>query len=172
MRVSCELTSCSSSAPIRIYWTKTGHTGRAAEDVAATLREAGAEVDMINLREAEAPSLDTYELVVIGSPCHAGSVPGAGSGIAPKLATWLSNLPDGALHGKRCAGFVVHSSLGGARTLASIEKLLRAKGADIAAPGVVVKAGVPFSLWVGPKASEEDREKLRKLGATLAAESE
>ena len=155
-------------ATLIIHWTKTGHTGRAAEDVAATLRDAGAEVDVVNLREADAPSLDAYELVVVGSPCHAGSVPGAGSGIAPKVAKWLSSLPDEALTGKRAAAFVVHSSLGGARTLASIERLLREKGAEIAAPGVVVKAGVPFSLWVGPKASEEDREKLREFGKAAA----
>ncbi|MGQ9731762.1 MAG: flavodoxin family protein [Candidatus Zipacnadales bacterium] len=151
-----------------VYWTKTGHTERAAEDIAKGLRAAGVEVVFANLRKASVPEVAPHNFVIVGSPCHAGSVPGMGSGIAVKVEQFVRSLPPEALVNKRAAAFAVNSGYGGARTVMSLENLLAKAGAEVQSPGIVVKAGVPLSLWRGPLASAEDRARLREFGRQLA----
>lgn len=152
-----------------VYWTHTGHTRRAAEDIAAGLRSAGVEVDMADLQANSSPDPAGYEVLLVGSPCHAGSIKLAGTGIAAAMEHWLRGLAKGSLDGKTAAAFSVHSKLGAGRTVGSIEGLLADAGAKVISPGPAVKAGVPLSLWEGPHASEADREALRAFGYSLAA---
>jgi flavodoxin len=152
-----------------VYWTHTGHTRRAAEDLAAGLRSAGVDVDLADLRAGNVPDPAEYELLAVGSPCHAGSIKFAGTGIARAVERWLRALPRGALAGKTAAAFSVHSGMGARRTVGSMEGLLADAGAKVVSPGPVVKAGVPFSLWEGPRASEADREALRAFGRSIVA---
>ena len=156
---------------IVIHWSKTGHTRRAAEDVAAGLRESGATAELLDLQHAEAPDLTPYDIVVVGSPCHAGSVKFAGTGIAKPVEGFLRGSQRGALAGKVAAAFAVHGNLGAERTRGSIEGLLADAGARVVAPGPIVKAGVPFSLWEGPQASADDRGKCREFGRKLGVGS-
>ena len=152
-----------------VYWTKTGHTRRAAQDVAAGLAQTGSEVTLVDLRQNPAPDVGSYDIVVVGSPCHAGSIKFAGSGIARPVETFLRRLPPESLLGKRAGAYSLQSGLGAARTVGSVERLLADAGAEVVSPGPVVTAGVAFSLWEGPRASEADRERLREFGRMLGA---
>jgi flavorubredoxin len=104
---------------------------------------------------------------VVGSPCHAGSCRIRG-GVSTPVRSALKRLEPAALAGKVAGAFAVNCAYGGHVTVATIESALRAAGARVVEPGVVVRAGVPFSLAVGPMATEEARERLRKLGRSLA----
>lgn len=152
-----------------LYWTKTGHTERAARVIADAVTAAGGEASLIDLRQERAPDLTSFDAVVVGSPCHAGSMKFAGSGIAGPVVRALSALASGSLAGKSGAAFSVNSGYGGAHTVASIERILRNAGARVAVSGPVVKAGAPLSLVVGPMASEGDNEALRRLGQQMVA---
>jgi len=158
------------SRALIVYYTKTGHTQQAGEDIAGGLRDAGVEVELKPVAEVPAQALADYDLVLVGSPCHAGSMQVLVSGIAGPVSKWLGGLPKDAFSGKWVAAFSVHSSLGGKVTVRSLERLLTDMGGRVVAPGPVVKAGVPFSLWRGPDASPEAREALRKFGRDLARE--
>jgi len=153
-----------------VYYTKTGHTKQAGEDIAAGLRGGGVQVELRPPAEVSAEELASYDLMVVGSPCHAGSVRVLFSGIAGPVSDWLGSLPRDAFSGKPVAAYSVHSFLGGQATVKNLERLLSDMGGWVLAPGPVVKAGVPFSLWRGPDASPEDRERLRKFGRDLARE--
>jgi hypothetical protein len=106
-------------------------------------------------------------IVVVGSPCHAGSL-SIRAGLSGPIRSILKKLPPSALSGKVGGAFSVHSAYGGAKTVRAIDKHLQAAGADLPHPGVVVKAGVPFSLVTGPMACDQSRQELRALGSSLA----
>jgi len=152
------------------YYTKTGHTQQAAEDIAEGLREAGVEVLLKPVSQMQAGDLVGYDLIVVGSPCHAGSVRVLFSGIAGPISEWLGALPRGGFTGKAVAAFSVHCSLGAKATVQSLEQLLTDMGGRVLIPGPAVKAGAPLSLWRGPDASPGDRDKLRRFGRDLSRE--
>jgi flavodoxin len=151
-------------------YTKTGHTQQAGEDIAEGLRGAGVEVVLKPVGKVEPTDLAGYDLIVVGSPCHAGSMRVLFSGIAGQVSDWLGSLSRNAFAGKAVAAFSVHCSLGGQATVQSLERLLTDMGGRVLIPGPAVKAGAPLSLWRGPDASAEDREKLRQFGRDLARE--
>jgi flavodoxin len=150
-----------------VYWTKTGHTRRAADDLGAQLVARGHQVTLIRLPEDRA-HLEDLDVVLVGSPCHAGSIPAQGVGMALPVEQWLRKLPPQSLAGKAAGAFSVHAKLGGQRTVATMERILIAAGAYVVSPGPVVKAGVPLSLWEGKSASEADRKGLRAYADRLA----
>jgi len=149
-----------------IYHTKTGHTRRAAEDIAEGLREAGVESRIVAAREFGGWDVGE-EIVLVGSPCHAGSCHIRG-GLSGPVRAVLKRLGASDLAGKVAGAFAVNCAIGGGLTVKSIEKALARAGARIAEPGVVVRAGVPFSLTTGPMASPDARERLRRFGGALA----
>ena len=150
-----------------VYHTISGHTRRAADDIAEGLRSEGVSVCLLAAGEVGEWDVAGKSIVVVGSPCHAGSL-SIRAGLSGPIRSVLKKLPASALAGKVGGAFSVHSAYGGAKTVRAIEKALRAAGADVPHPGVVVKAGVPFSLVTGPLASEESRRELRALGSALA----
>lgn len=150
-----------------VYWTKTGHTGRAVEDIAQELSALGAEVRETNLAAGAKPDLAGCELLIVGAPCHAGSVPFVGSGIARAVEKWLQALPQGSLSGVRGAAFSVQAAAGAARTIGNMRALLSKAGATALPPAPPVTAGTPFSVWVGPMASDADRQALRQWARGL-----
>jgi len=150
-----------------IYHTISGHTKRAAEDIAAGLSEAGAAATLAAAGELGDLDVGKFGVVVIGSPCHAGSL-AIRSGVCGPVLGVLKRLKATKLPGVVGGAFAVHCTYGGHRTVARIEKALRAAGADVPEPGVVVTAGVPFSLFTGPMASDAARQELRELGKALA----
>lgn len=150
-----------------IYDTITGHTRLAAEDIAAGLASEGVACRTQAARDVAEWDVADDAVLVVGSPCHAGSV-GIRSGVSGPVRALLKRLEQSALAGKVAGAFSVNYAYGGHRTVRWIEKRLRAAGAEVPQPGVVVRAGVPFSVVTGPKASQEAREQLREFGRALA----
>ena len=150
-----------------IYHTITGHTRRAAEDVAEGLGGEGVTARLLPASEMPQWDVAGQAIVVVGSPCHAGSL-AIRAGVSGAVLAALKKLAGSTLAGIVGGAFSVNSAYGGRRTVQAIEHRLRSAGATVPQPGVVVKAGVPLSLFTGPKASEQHREELRHLGRTLA----
>lgn len=156
---------------IIIYYTKTGHTLDAARDIAVGMKENNVTPDIKDVNDIKYPDLANYDLVVVGSPCHTGSMPFS-SGIAGPVKEFLESIPKDFLKGKKAAAFSVHGLSGGKTTVESIEKRLRLAGADIdVSPGPVVKAGAFLSLYRGPDYTRLDREKLQAFGKALTGTS-
>lgn len=150
-----------------IYHTITGHTRRAAEDIAEGLAGEGVTARLLLAGEMTQWDVEGQAIVVVGSPCHAGSL-AIRAGVSGAVLAALRKLDASTLAGMVGGAFSVNSAYGGRRTVQAIEHRLRLAGALVPQTGVVVKAGVPFSLFTGPKASEQSREELRHLGRTLA----
>lgn len=152
------------------YYTKTGHTRQAGEDIAIGLTEAGIEVTVRPLADVGAEELSAHDLIVVGSPCHVGSVKMLFSGIAGPVSKWLGSLPGDAFAGKGVVAYSVHCCFGGGATVESLGRLLTDLGGRVLVAGPAAKAGAPLSLWRGPDASPEGRERLRQFGRGLARE--
>ena len=150
-----------------VYDTITGHTRRAAEDIAEALAGEGVVAGLRAAREMAEWDVADEAIIAVGSPCHAGSV-AIRAGVAGPVRSLLKRLEASTLAGKVAGAFSVNCAYGGRRTVRAIEKRLRAAGAQVPQPGVVVRAGVPFSLYTGPMASEEVRRRLRDFGRELA----
>ncbi len=150
-----------------IHHTKTGHTRRAAEDISEGLRSEEVDVSIQAASEVGAWDVADQSVIVVGSPCHAGSV-AFRAGVSGPIRWVLKKLAPSTLTGKVAGAFSVNCAYGGQRTVHAIEQRLRAAGAHVPQQGVVVRAGVPFSLFKGPVASEESREELQEFGRALA----
>ncbi|MDD5224791.1 MAG: flavodoxin domain-containing protein [bacterium] len=153
---------------IIVYYSKTGHTQDAAGDIAAGMKKNQITPDIRNCREIKFRDLSDYDLILVGSPCHAGSTAPLLSGIARPLERFLKSIPPGLLRDKKAAAFSVHAGLGAKNTVASLEKLLKRTGAVlVSSPGPAVRAGAPLSLWRGPDYSPGDRDKLQRFGSEI-----
>jgi len=150
-----------------VFDTITGHTRRAAEDIAAALGAEGLTARVQAAGEMAGWDLADAAVVVVGSPCHAGSV-ALRSGLSGPIRSALKRLGASELAGKVGGAFSVHCAYGGHRVVRAISKRLAACGARVPLPGVVVRAGVPFSVVTGPMASEQDRQRLRDFARGLA----
>ncbi len=151
-----------------VYYTKTGHTADAARYVAEGLEEGGAETQVMDVEAVEPARVHDYDILAVGSPCHAGSMP-VGGGVAGAVTDWLEDIPDPGLEGMVAGAFCPYSTAGGNRTVHTLDHRLREMGADVPEAGVAVKAGIPFSLWRGPEIGMQDAERLRELGHAMAA---
>lgn len=82
-----------------IYDTKYGTTKKAAELIGEGLNSAGeTDVTITNVSDVEINSDITYDLIVIGSPTHAGSH-------TQEVRKFITNLKDSKLKGKSFASF-------------------------------------------------------------------
>ncbi|MDY6795533.1 MAG: flavodoxin domain-containing protein [Actinomycetota bacterium] len=144
-----------------IYYTKTGHTGAAAEAVARGLESGKVAATVKPLSEVSKGDLADYPIIAVGSPTR-GAKP------ARKVKKFLRGLDKKALKGKVATTFTAYSTLRGKATLRRMKRLLKRRKAKKIVRGVAVKAGAPLSLWKGPDASEEDVVKLEELGKKLA----
>ncbi len=147
-----------------LYHTKTGHTLEAIQAIADGIRSAGSEVEIIAAKDfaANTSIIQEYDGLIVGSPCWAGSITGAG--IAGPIKEAVASLPDNSLAGKRCGGIFICASMGGANTVKALEKILAQKGCTDYRPGPDAKAGVPFSVIKGPSVKMEDRERFKEYG--------
>ena len=55
-----------------IYYTITGHTRDAAEEIAAGMKENHVTAVIKSDQEVDPKEIQKYDLVLVGSPCHAG----------------------------------------------------------------------------------------------------
>jgi len=145
-----------------LYYTKTGHTLEAANATAEGIRAAGSQVDLVPVGSLDAIDLASYDALIVGSPCWAGSL--TPLGVAEPVVKALETLAPGALEGKRGGGISVHSGIGGATTVRTIGEMLVQKGCEDYRPGPAARAGIPLSLWKGPSVSPEDEARFRAFG--------
>lgn len=150
-----------------LYYSKTGHTQEAVNATAEGIRSAGSEAKPVSVRRFNEGMLAECDGVILGSPCWAGSVTGAG--IARPLAQVLKTLPAGCLQNKRCGAISVHSAVGGANTVRALGKVAAGKGCTDFRPGFAAKAGLPFSRWKGRPVSARDEERYKAYGSAFVA---
>ena len=82
------------------YFTQTGNTKLIAEAIHEVLSTQG-EVVLSSVRKVDLDSLNDYDLLVVGAPCH-------DSDLAPPIKGFLEKLPDSP-HFK-LAGFFTHAT--------------------------------------------------------------
>lgn len=150
-----------------LYYSKTGHTLEAANATADGIRSAGSEAKLVTARSFNESMLAEVDGVILGSPCWAGSVTGAG--IARPLGQVLKALPANCLQNKRCGAISVHAATGGANTVKALGKTAARKGCTDFRPGPAAKAGLPFSRWKGLPVSARDVERYKAYGASFVA---
>lgn len=148
-----------------VYFTKTGHTLEAANATAEGIRSAGSEVDLVAADHFDAAALTAYDALIVASPCWAGSV--GRPMFAKPIDRALNALASDAVQGKRCGGISVHSGMGAENTVSAIGNLLAQKGCTDYRPGPVARAGVPFSVWVGPAVDSKDKARFSAFGAAF-----
>jgi len=100
-----------------VYFSKFGNTKRIAEAIAETMRQAG-DVRVLSLGQLAASDLEGVDLVVMGSPTHAFSLP-------VEVRAILEALPRGILAGKSVAGFDTTVKPWPLRLMRASPKLLR-----------------------------------------------
>lgn len=152
---------------IIIYHTKTGHTLQAAKAVADGLRAHDVDVNIQAARTLTGWDVADQDIIVVGSPCHAGSV-SIRAGVSGPILSLLKKLESGALKNKIAGAFSVNFAYGGRKTADAIEKRLQSAGARTPQQGPVIRAGVPLSLFKGPNASKKACDQLREFGYILA----
>jgi multimeric flavodoxin WrbA len=147
-----------------LYYTKTGHTLEAANAVAEGIKNAGSVVEIVNVKEFVADKISTFDALIVGSPCWAGSM-SKKAGIAGPVKKVLDGLKADALNGKKCGGISINAGTGGEVTLNNIKEIVMNKGCKVYIPGPVARAGSPLSLWKGPSVSAKDLELYKAYGA-------
>ena len=60
------------------YYSKTGHTLEGAIAVAEGIRKSGSEAELVPVSDFQADALQDVDGLILGSPCWAGSLTGAG----------------------------------------------------------------------------------------------
>ena len=80
-----------------VYFSKFGNTRRVAQAIAETMKQAR-EVRVVSIEQLAAADFEGVDLVVMGSPTHAFSVP-------QEMRSALATLPAGILAGKSVAAF-------------------------------------------------------------------
>jgi flavodoxin len=100
-----------------VYFSKFGNTRRVAEAIAETMPPAG-QTRVVSIEQLTPADFEGVDLVVLGSPTHAFSVP-------PAVRAALAALPPGILAGKSVAAFDTTVRLWPLRLMRASPKLLR-----------------------------------------------
>ncbi len=100
-----------------VYFSKFGNTRRVAQVVAESLKPAG-ETRVVSIDKLTASDFEGVDLVVVGSPTHAFTVP-------PIVRSALTALPAGILTGKSVAAFDTTVRLWPLRHMRASPKILR-----------------------------------------------
>ena len=105
-----------------VFWySQTGNTERTGRLIAETLKKKGLDVTAVEYRDLDQSSLNTYDMVVAGSPVYYYDVP-------ENFKLWLSDIPE--ISGKPCASYVTFGGTGGNQhnTACTLVDLLADKG--------------------------------------------
>jgi flavodoxin len=100
-----------------VYFSKFGNTRRVAEAMAETLQQADA-TRVVSIEQLAASDFEGVNLVIVGSPTHAFTVPSA-------VRSALTALPPGILTGKSVAAFDTTVRLWPLRHMRASPKILR-----------------------------------------------
>jgi len=162
-----ELGGLDSVKALIVYYSKTGHTKQAAEDIGRGMEGEGVECVIKGAAECDG-GVGEFEIVLIGSPTYGNR--GYHKPARP-LERFLDGLSPKGLEGKVCAAFTVNASMGGSSVVKGMEEMLAERGGKVISGGPVVKAGVPLSLWKGPNASESDVKECEEFGKKVARQA-
>jgi multimeric flavodoxin WrbA len=128
-----------------MVFSKTGNTLSVAEKLRETLLEKGhkavleqvtasndVEMDPKKVVLSNLPSTQGYDMLVFAAPVN-------GFRLAAVMKAYLEGIP--SLEGKLLAGFVTQAfpfpGMGGKQAISGMEKLVKAKGGELSATGVV-----------------------------------
>jgi NAD(P)H dehydrogenase (quinone) len=56
------------------YYSRSGHTKAMAEEIARGARDAGAQVDLLNVEQVDVKGLKEYDAIILGSPTYYGTM--------------------------------------------------------------------------------------------------
>nr|MDO8135759.1 flavodoxin family protein [Candidatus Njordarchaeum guaymaensis] len=136
------------------YYSDTGNTEKIAEAIYEEVLKKQ-EADLKKLRGVTVESLNAYDLVFLGSPCHAGD-------LATPVKRILMTLPNSPKY--KLAGFFTHMSQKGGyeKCVGSFEKTTKEKRVDF--KGYYDCQGVPAPkvqelVKTGMKISDDDFKK-------------
>jgi ferredoxin/flavodoxin len=104
-----------------IWYSQTGNSERTGRLIAETFNKKGLNVTASDYRNFDPESIDTYDLIVAGSPVNYYDVP-------ENFKLWLKSLPE--ITGKPCASYVTFGGTGGNQhnTVCTLADLLAEKG--------------------------------------------
>jgi ferredoxin/flavodoxin len=104
-----------------IWYSQTGNTERTGRLIAETFNKMGLDVAASDYRDFNRESIDTYDLIVAGSPVYYYDVP-------ENFKRWLKSLPE--ITGKPCAAYVTFGGASGNQhnTVCTLAALLTEKG--------------------------------------------
>lgn len=156
------------------YHTKTGHTLKAAEDIASGLKKYGVECTIrptVNLVSHGELQIDVsgFDIVLVGSPTYGSRLY---KSPARPVEAFVESIPGDVLKGKYCGAFTVNAGVGGSMLVRAMELDLAEKGANVVFGGPVVKAGAPLSMWKGPEASPDEVKRCEEFGERVAIAAE
>lgn len=152
------------------YYSKTGHTLKAAQAVAEGIRAAGSSADLVPVKDMATTALERYDAIILGSPCWKAAFSDAAypMGVATPLSKALDQLAPAAFAGKKCGAFAVNAGKGGEITVRNLGAFAQGRGCASFREGPVGQAGSPLSLWKGPDLKPEDLARFRAYGAAFA----
>lgn len=150
------------------YYSKTGHTLEAANDIAAGLKESGVDVTIKKAEDISPADVASCGIFVAGSPTYGNTRYKAP---AKAVARLLDSLEPSGLKGKSAGAFSVMAGFGADKIVSAMEERLASLGASVVSGGPAVKAGAPLSLWTGPSATQDDVAKCTEFGRRLAKAS-
>jgi hypothetical protein len=165
------------------YESMFGATRQIAEAIAEGLADDGVPVDIRAIRDVRAIDPGPYDLVVLGAPTHAHSLPTGGS--RAEGERWLDHrmrghrleprarelglrewIPQASLAGRRLAAFTTRADLPrllSGSAVPAIERLARAQGARTFVPGFAARVDEHGDLLPG------DADLARQWGRDLVS---
>ena len=143
-----------------IYYSLSGNSAQAAQYVAKGLEAENVVVTTMNVTKAQIEDLNNKDIVVFGTPNHAGSP-------AMLLRKFLNSLSDTALAGKKVSTFATFLFWKG-EVLTTIEEIAQDKGATNIVPGYARRTSFLLNLWSVITGSTEDEEAWIAFGKQIS----
>jgi flavodoxin short chain len=117
-----------------IFWSGTGNTEAMANALAQGMKEAGSEVDLLNVAAAKADALDEYEKIAFGCPSMGDEILEEDE-FEPFFAS-----AEGGISGKKIALFGSYG-WGDGQWMRDWQDRVKGAGADLFEEGFIVQEG-------------------------------
>lgn len=147
-----------------IYYSQSGNTMRIAKRIAKGCRAAGAETDVVKLKDASYDMLDGYDLIGLGSPVWKVAT--------PNMHHFITQMPD--QKGKHCFAFNTHGTLPHLYFPVTLPNLRRAGLLPIGYNdwyGDVTMPGMPKPYYTYGHPDEQDFAEAEAFGREMVENS-
>ena len=144
-----------------VYYSLTGNTAQAAKYIAKGLEGENAGVTILTTFKAKPEDFNNKDIIIIGSPTHMNAP-------AIEIRRFLNKLPEKAFANKKVAVFTTYTLFGGETSLATIEEIVREKGATRIIPGLTRRSSILRNLWNVVTGSTETEEAWIAFGKQIA----